>query len=85
MSQISRTKKNEKCSFLLSHFQHNNLQSRTVDKSRKENGSSVNYESAVSEIAIMTMMKLDRSMLFRTHAHVGQREIHFEASRVEEY
>lgn len=47
------------------------LQSRAVDKSREENGSSVNYESAVSESAIMTMMKLDRSMPFM-HAHVGQ-------------
>lgn len=56
--------------FWVVHIKHS-LQSRAVDKSREENGSSVNYESAVSKIAIMPLMKLDRSMPF-SHAHVGQ-------------
>jgi hypothetical protein len=54
------------------------LESRALDESRseKENGSSVNYESAVSEIAIMMMLKFDRLILLckRTHMWVKKRE-----------
>jgi hypothetical protein len=62
------------------------LQSRALDKTRseKENGSSVNYESAVSEIAIMTMMKLDRLIPCKRIRTCGSKrknnETHFKAS-----
>lgn len=56
----------------VSGFRADILQSRAVDEN-SENGSSVNYESAVSESAI-TMMKFDRLTPFWTYAHVGQKK-----------